>query len=135
MVTNKDTAEIVAGVMNIAQQLGLHVVAEGIEHEDQRGRLRALKCNAGQGDLSTPVDVGTAAALLKTGLAPRPDRTQPTRSVWKDASVSQYLIRAKLLVTRQRVSFAAAGLVLLLSAGRRRRRQSRGRPAAARLRR
>jgi PAS domain S-box-containing protein len=118
MVANKDTAEIVAGVMNMAQQLGLHVVAEGIEHEDQCGRLRALKCNAGQGSLfSTPVDVETAAELLKTGLAPRRDPTQPTGSVSKDTSVSQFLGRARLLVTSQRVSFAAAGLVLLLSAG------------------
>ena len=58
MVTNKDTAEIVAGVIGLSQQLGLHVVAEGIEHEDQCAQLRALNCDAGQGDLfAKPLDV------------------------------------------------------------------------------
>ena len=73
MVTNKDTAEIVASVIGMSQQLGLHVVAEGIEHEDQLARLRALNCEAGQGDLfAKPLDVEEAAELLKTGLAPQP---------------------------------------------------------------
>ncbi len=85
MVTNKDTAEIIAGVMNLSKQLGLSVVAEGIEHEDQRAHLRALNCHAGQGNLfATPLDVESATEVLKTGLAPRLERqpeakTRPNR--------------------------------------------------------
>ena len=75
MVTNKDTAEIVAGVMNLSKQLGLHVVAEGIEHEDQCAHLLALNCHAGQGNLfATPLDVESATEVLKTGFAPRRER-------------------------------------------------------------
>jgi PAS domain S-box-containing protein len=124
MVTNKDTAEIVAGVLNMAQQLGLNVVAEGIEHEDQRGRLQALKCNAGQGSLfSTPVDVETAAEFLRSGLTARPDQTAAVPAARNDVTsaddtrISQLLVRARLLFARQPVSYAAAALVLLLSAG------------------
>ena len=66
MVTNKDTAEIVAGVMSLSQQLGLHVVAEGIEHEDQCAQLRALNCDAGQGYLfAKPLDVEAAAERVE----------------------------------------------------------------------
>ena len=55
MVTNKDAAEIVVGIMNLSNQLGLRVVAEGIEHEDQYAHLRALNCHAGQGNLHDAV--------------------------------------------------------------------------------
>ena len=72
MVTNNDTAEIVAGVMNLSKQLGLRVVAEGIEQEEQCAHLRALNCEAGQGNLfAPPLDVESATEVLKTGLAPR----------------------------------------------------------------
>jgi hypothetical protein len=113
MVTNKDTAEIVAGLMNMAQQLGLHVVAEGIEHEDQCAQLLALKCHAGQGNLfGTPLDVDRAAEVLKNGLPPRPVTNDAAASSRRHVRIPQLLVRGRTLVARQRVSFAVAALAL-----------------------
>jgi len=118
MVTNRDTAEIVAGLMNMAQQLGLRVVAEGIEQEDQCKQLRALKCDAGQGYLfATPLDADQATELLKTGLAPRPESANAKASGWRDARMSQLRVGGRRLVAGHRLSFAVAALALLLSAG------------------
>lgn len=44
-------SRIVAAILGIAEALGLEVVAEGIESEDQHSRLRELKCHRGQGFL------------------------------------------------------------------------------------
>lgn len=41
--------EIVAAVVNLAHALGLHVVAEGVETEQQLSVLRELKCDYAQG--------------------------------------------------------------------------------------
>jgi EAL domain-containing protein (putative c-di-GMP-specific phosphodiesterase class I) len=89
MVTNKDTAEIVAGVMNLSKQLGLRVVAEGIEDEDQCARLRALSCHAGQGNLfATPLDVerateaGAAIRDASTSGSGPPDSCAPASRSW-----------------------------------------------------
>ena len=114
MVTNKDTAEIVASVIGMSQQLGLHVVAEGIEHEDQLARLRALNCEAGQGDLfAKPLDVDEAAELLKTGLAPRPERRRyVTASLRREAPVPLSWVSGRLFPAVNRVSLAVLALVL-----------------------
>jgi hypothetical protein len=118
MVTNKDTAEIVAGVMNLSKQLGLRVVAEGVEDEDQCDHLRALNCHAGQGHLfAKPLDLEGAVEVLKTGLAPRPERRRETMAVPEGApTVPRLFVRGRRLVTRRVASFAAAVLILL-SAG------------------
>jgi diguanylate cyclase (GGDEF)-like protein/PAS domain S-box-containing protein len=114
MVTNKDTAEIVASVIAMSQQLGLHVVAEGIEHEDQLARLRALNCEAGQGNLfAKPLDVDEAAELLKTGLAPRPERRRnATAPLRREPPVPLSWVRGKLPVVNS-VSLAVSALVLI----------------------
>jgi diguanylate cyclase (GGDEF)-like protein/PAS domain S-box-containing protein len=46
----EDTA-IVAGVVGLAQTLGLTAIAEGVETEEQRAALRALGCDLAQGYL------------------------------------------------------------------------------------
>jgi diguanylate cyclase (GGDEF)-like protein/PAS domain S-box-containing protein len=117
MVTNKDTAEIVAGVMNLSRQLGLHVVAEGIEHEDQCAHLRTLNCHAGQGNLfAAPLDVESATEVLTTGLAPRPERQRAATTVSGGTSVRAF-VRGRRLVSGHLVSFGVAGLALVLLAG------------------
>ncbi|HVG69616.1 MAG TPA: EAL domain-containing protein [Vicinamibacterales bacterium] len=118
MVTNKDTAEIVAGVMNLSKQLGLRVVAEGVEDEDQCDHLRALNCHAGQGHLfAKPLDLDGAVEVLKTGLAPRPERRRETTLAPEGETIfPQLFVRGRRLVTRRVASFAAA-IVALLSAG------------------
>jgi EAL domain-containing protein (putative c-di-GMP-specific phosphodiesterase class I) len=60
-----ENAEIVRTIMTLANNLGMEVVAEGIETEDQLAQLRSLKCEFGQGYLfSRPVDTETAKMLV-----------------------------------------------------------------------
>ena len=52
-------AAIVRAVVTLAHSVGMRVVAEGIETEDQRTLLLALGCEEGQGYLfSRPVAAG-----------------------------------------------------------------------------
>jgi len=118
MVTNKDTAEIVASLIGMSRQLGLHVVAEGIEHDDQLTQLRALTCEAGQGNLfAKPLDAKQATELLIAG------RMQPQRgrsaevSVRRDERIPELLNRGRVFIASNRAAFAVTSLALLLSAG------------------
>ena len=115
MLTNRDTAEIVAGVMNLSKQLGLRVVAEGIEHEDQCAHLVALDCHAGQGNLfATPLDLESATEVLKTGLAPRVQRRRDAMILpGGERNVFQLLIPGRRLVSDHLVPFAAAAFAVL----------------------
>ncbi|MGH6689061.1 MAG: putative bifunctional diguanylate cyclase/phosphodiesterase [Gammaproteobacteria bacterium] len=117
--SHKESADIVGSVTAMAQQLGLSVVAEGIENDDQARLLRSLRCESGQGNLfAKPLDVNRASDLLKTGLAPRRDR-MPTHLASSHAWVAR-LTRARdaaghfPIPSRVRV---AAGLLLAASAG------------------
>ena len=65
MGAGDENAEIVRTILTLANNLGMQVVAEGIETEAQLAQLRALKCGYGQGYLfSRPVDAEQATALL-----------------------------------------------------------------------
>ncbi|MFL6197404.1 MAG: EAL domain-containing protein [Thermoanaerobaculia bacterium] len=56
---------IVRAIVTLAHQLGMEVVAEGIQNEGQQTRLRALGCEYGQGFyLSEPVPADRAEMLL-----------------------------------------------------------------------
>ena len=67
-----DMVDIVRTISTMAQQLGLRVVAEGIENEAQLALLRSLRCDCGQGYLfAKPLDGAAAAELLTTGLPER----------------------------------------------------------------
>ncbi len=60
---------IVAAVINLGHALGLSVIAEGVENEDQLTVLRALRCDRAQGYLwSAPL----AAAPLAEWIAAKP---------------------------------------------------------------
>lgn len=66
-----ENSEIVRTIMTLANNLGMEVVAEGIETEEQLSQLRTLKCEYGQGYLfSRPVDAETARGLIQE-LSPR----------------------------------------------------------------
>jgi EAL domain-containing protein (putative c-di-GMP-specific phosphodiesterase class I)/GGDEF domain-containing protein len=68
----QDGAAIVGTLTEMALQLGLHVVAEGIENEQQLALLRSLRCHAAQGYLfARPLDEVKATEILSTGVAPR----------------------------------------------------------------
>ena len=117
--SHKESADIVGSVTAMAQQLGLSVVAEGIENDEQAKLLRSLRCESGQGNLfAKPLDVNRASDLLKTGLAPRRDRVSTHRA-------SSHALVARLIRARHAVGLfpiprrvrVAAGLLLVASAG------------------
>lgn len=57
--------DIVETIITLARDLGVNVIAEGVETAEQTSRLRALRCEHAQGFLfREPVDADTATALL-----------------------------------------------------------------------
>ncbi len=59
MMENEENLAIVRTIVALAQNLGMDVVAEGVETEDQLKLLRKLECENGQGYLfSTPLAGG-----------------------------------------------------------------------------
>ncbi len=65
MGTGDENSEIVRTIITLASNLGMEVVAEGIETAEQLAQLRALKCEYGQGFFfSRPLDGKKAEALL-----------------------------------------------------------------------
>ncbi|HLO28442.1 MAG TPA: EAL domain-containing protein [Anaerolineales bacterium] len=63
--SNGSGAEIVQTILALAHDLGMKVVAEGIETDEQLSKLTALQCEYGQGYLFTrAVDCQAAQALL-----------------------------------------------------------------------
>ncbi|GAA2991242.1 hypothetical protein GCM10010519_26070 [Streptomyces lactacystinicus] len=57
---------LVEGITRIADTLGVQVIAEGIEHADQRDLLAAMGCPLGQGYLfAHPMDSPQARALVR----------------------------------------------------------------------
>jgi len=79
--TSADTMEIVRTITTLARQLGLRVIAEGIENSRQLDLLRSLQCEYGQGFLfSKAVDGGKAKSLLLNGLTPGEEESASTPS-------------------------------------------------------
>jgi len=61
--------DLVETIIRLGQQLDMHLVAEGVETEEQLEKLKAINCDAIQGYLfSKPVDDSTAKKLLKNDL-------------------------------------------------------------------
>ena len=61
-----DKTAIVHTIILLAQNLGMNVIAEGVETSEQMELLRALNCDYGQGYLfSPPVDAAAVAELLQ----------------------------------------------------------------------
>jgi diguanylate cyclase (GGDEF)-like protein/PAS domain S-box-containing protein len=60
-----DGWDIVETIITLAQDLGVTVIAEGVETEEQTARLKALRCEHAQGFLfREPVDAEAATAIL-----------------------------------------------------------------------
>lgn len=65
MAKGDENSEIVRTICTLANNLGMEVVAEGVETREQLEILRSLKCEYGQGYLfSRPVDAEKATALV-----------------------------------------------------------------------
>jgi EAL domain-containing protein (putative c-di-GMP-specific phosphodiesterase class I)/GGDEF domain-containing protein len=117
---NRDMASIVSAVTTMARQLGLRVVAEGIEKEEQLGLLRALGCEYGQGYLlSRPLDAAAAASLLTTGLPLRQDvpLAGAVAAMLASLSPAPHLMSRRRGLNVRWLYVAAALVALLMSAG------------------
>jgi diguanylate cyclase (GGDEF)-like protein/PAS domain S-box-containing protein len=65
MIENNENIEIVRTIIMLAQNLGMDVIAEGVETKEQLALLRKLKCENGQGYyFSTPLEAVDAENLL-----------------------------------------------------------------------
>ncbi len=63
--SSAESSAIVQTIISLAHNLGMKVVAEGIESEAQRELLKTLHCDLGQGYLfSKPVEAARAAEML-----------------------------------------------------------------------
>jgi EAL domain-containing protein (putative c-di-GMP-specific phosphodiesterase class I) len=72
MATNGSGSEIVQTILTLAHDLGMKVIAEGVETDDQLSKLMSMGCEYGQGFLFTkPVDSQAASTLLAKSLAGR----------------------------------------------------------------
>ena len=66
LLSDRSSQFIVEALIELSRKLGLRIVAEGIESEDQAARLRALGCVVGQGyHLSKPIDAAAVTRLLR----------------------------------------------------------------------
>ena len=67
MITNENDAVIVRSTIDLAHNLGLKVVAEGVESEEIYELLRILRCDTAQGFfLSQPANATTITKQLET---------------------------------------------------------------------
>jgi len=70
ITTDPDDASIVQAIIAMAHSMGLQVVAEGVETEDQLAFLEKNQCDCVQGFLfSPPLPADKAWEFLKTGIA------------------------------------------------------------------
>jgi EAL domain-containing protein (putative c-di-GMP-specific phosphodiesterase class I) len=70
MMENEENLAIVRTIVALAQNLGMDVVAEGVETEDQLKLLRKLECENGQGYLfSVPLGGGQLNNFIESQTA------------------------------------------------------------------
>jgi diguanylate cyclase (GGDEF)-like protein/PAS domain S-box-containing protein len=77
---SSDDAAICGSVIDLAQRLGVQVIAEGVERAEQAAALAAMGCHVGQGFHWSPaVDAASARRLLLAPpwAPPSPSRTRP----------------------------------------------------------
>jgi EAL domain-containing protein (putative c-di-GMP-specific phosphodiesterase class I) len=91
---NNENREIVRTIVMLARNLGMEVVAEGVEGEDQLSQLIALECQYGQGYFfSRPKQAEDAAELLldaRRNMLARPQ--VPLRDTPPAVAVSELLL-------------------------------------------
>ncbi|MFG2837759.1 aminotransferase class I/II-fold pyridoxal phosphate-dependent enzyme [Streptomyces zaomyceticus] len=99
ITTDPQQVALVEGIVRIADVLGLQVVAEGIEHEEQRALLAEMGCRYGQGYLfARPMTAHQTESYLHRALPsgerpparpvvrrpPAPAGHPPSASRWRD---------------------------------------------------
>jgi len=64
----------------LARNMGMDIVAEGVETREQLAYLKELKCEYGQGFLfSRPLDIAAACQFLEAAAASEADALQELR--------------------------------------------------------
>ena len=67
-VSGGEKAEILRAIILLARQLGMEVIAEGVETKEQLELLRSMQCDLVQGYyFSRPLDQAAAEKLLSDG--------------------------------------------------------------------
>ena len=70
MLEDEAAADIVTAIISLAHNLGMEVIAEGVETHAHLDRLKVLGCEYAQGFyIAGPLDAGAATALLERGTA------------------------------------------------------------------
>ncbi|MCP4898349.1 MAG: EAL domain-containing protein [bacterium] len=78
VLNSKEDTEIVRAIIGLAHNLGLLVIAEGIETREQHDRLAAMGCDFGQGYLfAKPLPSNEAVRLVQAGTKWQPATTLP----------------------------------------------------------
>jgi len=114
---DKGTVAIVTSIVAMAKELGLSVVAEGVEKDNQLDVLQSLGCESAQGYLfAPPLDAAGAEDFLNTG--PIRGVESPTQAAMAghEGRVPQWLA-ATLSRAGREVLVTGAVLVVLLSVG------------------
>jgi diguanylate cyclase (GGDEF)-like protein/PAS domain S-box-containing protein len=118
MESRNDVRDIVAAVTALAHQLGLEVIAEGVETAGQLALVRSLECEYVQGFVfSKPVDRDRAAELLRAGVLPSPDigRAVSPNTARRERGPAPGTARRMPRLTRALYVSAAAGITLALA--------------------
>ena len=70
MLEDEGASDIVRAIVSLAHNLGMEVIAEGVETQAHLDRLKLLGCEYAQGFyIAGPLDAGAATALLERGTA------------------------------------------------------------------
>ncbi|HYP01144.1 MAG TPA: EAL domain-containing protein, partial [Pyrinomonadaceae bacterium] len=93
MSEDSENVEIVRTIVSLAQNLGMNVIAEGVETKEQLAALRKLGCENGQGYLfSKPVDAKSAENLICDTYTIEPTVEPLVNSVGSTEKVVRYLV-------------------------------------------
>jgi EAL domain-containing protein (putative c-di-GMP-specific phosphodiesterase class I) len=66
MLASEDSTAIVRSIVDLAHNLGMEVIAEGVENQETLDRLVAMRCDAAQGYyIGTPVSPGELDRWLR----------------------------------------------------------------------
>jgi EAL domain-containing protein (putative c-di-GMP-specific phosphodiesterase class I) len=95
LVTSDRQRTVVEGIVLMAEKLGLHVVAEGIETEAERDLLAEMRCPYGQGYLyAVPLTDAEATSYLAFPPAPPPSPSSPSPSASPSPALREALLTA-----------------------------------------
>ncbi|MCW2714581.1 MAG: hypothetical protein JWN88_1628 [Frankiales bacterium] len=117
IVADQDSLAIVASIVDLARTIGVTVVAEGVETEEQARLLRKLGCATAQGWLwsaATPMHVARASRQWRDGFPMPPSGAASTPSRRREAIVvsSEHGLHVLIEMHRQGASLATIAAAL-----------------------